>query len=87
MDAVTFHVNTNECFGLLGPNGAGKTTLASIVANFSPLTSGEVVVGGVRLSKEANRVKKVRVPLSSAANARPLSWLAIARNLTSNGRT
>ncbi|ORX44879.1 hypothetical protein BCR36DRAFT_334112 [Piromyces finnis] len=37
IDNITFHVQSNECFGLLGPNGVGKsTTLNILTKSLSP---------------------------------------------------
>ena len=47
---VSFDANSGEVVGLLGPNGAGKTTSFSMVAGFTPPSSGKVILDGVDLT-------------------------------------
>ncbi len=47
---ISFEIAAGETYGLLGPNGAGKTTTISIVCGLLEPDSGEVVVGGQRLT-------------------------------------
>ncbi|MGB6068281.1 MAG: urea ABC transporter ATP-binding protein UrtD [Desulfomonilaceae bacterium] len=47
LDVDEFGVYYNELRVIIGPNGAGKTTLCDVVSGRTPLTSGEVYVGGV----------------------------------------
>jgi lipooligosaccharide transport system ATP-binding protein len=54
---VSFSVSRGECFGLLGPNGAGKTSIVKMIFGFSPVTSGELLVFGEKLSKNARAIK------------------------------
>lgn len=54
---VDLAIEPGECFGLLGPNGAGKTTLVRMITAVSPITAGEVFVGGMNVSLEPRRVK------------------------------
>lgn len=55
---VSFQVQPGEIFGLLGPNGAGKTTLISIVTGLLKPTSGDVLVAGTSITKNALEAKK-----------------------------
>jgi len=55
---ISFDVNTGEILGFLGPNGAGKTTMMKIITNFIAPTSGEVYIGGMSLSENAEIIKK-----------------------------
>jgi len=43
-------VAPGEVVALLGPSGSGKTTLLNLLLGLAPLSAGEVVVGGERLS-------------------------------------
>lgn len=46
-------------FGFLGPNGAGKTTAIKMMAGILQPTSGDVDVGGIRMSAEPSRAKRL----------------------------
>lgn len=50
VDQVDFHVQKGEIFGLIGPNGAGKTTLVNLVTGIYPLTEGEILLEGKKIS-------------------------------------
>lgn len=56
---INLTVNKGEIFGLLGPNGAGKTTTIRILSTLLKPDSGEVMVGGYDVLKNANDVRSV----------------------------
>src|SRR4029079_10003697 len=56
---ISFDVNEGEIFGLLGPNGAGKSTTLEIIETLRTKTSGEVIVDGFDLDKDAYEIKKI----------------------------
>ena len=58
VDGVTFSIMPGETYGLLGPNGAGKTTLMRLLSALSPLSSGELVVGGFDVSRQGRAVRE-----------------------------
>ncbi len=62
VDGVNFGIRKGEVLGLVGESGCGKTTIGRLILNLLPLTSGEVVFGGVKvheLSKdEMRRVRR-----------------------------
>ena len=58
VDGVTFDVLRGETYGLLGPNGAGKTTLMRLLSALSPLTDGELAVGGLDVTGQARAVRE-----------------------------
>ena len=58
VDGVTFDVMRGETYGLLGPNGAGKTTLMRLLSALSPLTGGELAVGGLDVTGQARAVRE-----------------------------
>jgi ABC-type branched-subunit amino acid transport system ATPase component len=50
VDDVTFTAHAAEVLGVMGPNGAGKTTLFNVISGVQRPTSGEVSLGGTRLT-------------------------------------
>lgn len=56
---ISFEVRQGEIFGLLGPNGAGKTTTLEIIETLREKTSGEVLVDGLNIDKDALEIKKI----------------------------
>lgn len=47
---VSLDCEPGEIVGLIGPNGAGKSTLINAITSLMPVSSGEVRLGGVRVS-------------------------------------
>jgi len=58
VDNVNLNVKKGEFFSLLGPNGAGKTTTISILTTILKKTSGEVLINGLDIDKNASEVRK-----------------------------
>ena len=56
---LSFEVYENEIFGLLGPNGAGKTTTLEIIETLREKTSGEIIVDGFSVDRNANEIKQL----------------------------
>jgi ABC-2 type transport system ATP-binding protein len=57
VDSISFNVKKGEIFGFLGANGAGKTTTIRMLCGILAPTSGDAMVGGFSIMKEANKVK------------------------------
>ncbi|WP_285703261.1 ABC transporter ATP-binding protein [Microtetraspora sp. NBRC 16547] len=56
VDEVTLEVEAGEFVAFLGPSGSGKTTTLNMIAGFTPITSGRVLVDGVDVAAlPANR--------------------------------
>ncbi|MBQ0024203.1 MAG: ATP-binding cassette domain-containing protein [Bacteroidales bacterium] len=55
LDDVSIEVPKGKIFGLLGPNGAGKTTLIRIINRITIPSSGQVLLGGERMTDEMVR--------------------------------
>src|SRR5210317_1012919 len=47
---ISFDVAENDILSVIGPNGAGKSTLFKMISSFLPVTSGEVLYRGERIS-------------------------------------
>ena len=58
VDHVSFEVSGGELFGLLGPNGAGKTTLSRMLTTLIVPTSGQALVAGYDVTRDASRVRE-----------------------------
>ncbi|MBS1780496.1 MAG: ABC transporter ATP-binding protein [Bacteroidetes bacterium] len=77
---ISFEVKRGEIFGLLGPNGAGKTTTLEIIETLREKTSGEVIVNGLNLEKDAHEIKKcIGVQLQAAGYYPNLNLVQIIR--------
>lgn len=59
VQGISFDVYENEIFGLLGPNGAGKTTTLEIIETLRTKTSGEILVDGFSVDKDAYQIKQI----------------------------
>lgn len=55
---ISFSLEKGKIYGLLGPNGAGKSTTMNIMTGYIAATSGEVIIEGHDIFKEAEEVKK-----------------------------
>ena len=56
---ISFEVMEGEIFGLLGPNGAGKSTTLEIMETLRSKTSGEVIIDGLSIDKDPQRIKQL----------------------------
>ena len=56
---ISFSVYEGEIFGLLGPNGAGKSSTLEIMETLRKKTSGEVLIDGYDLDKNADKIKQI----------------------------
>ena len=51
---VSFEVTPSQFLCVLGPSGCGKTTILNMLAGFLAPTSGEIMIGGERVSGQGN---------------------------------
>lgn len=54
---LSFEAYKGEIFGLLGPNGAGKTTTLRILATLIKPDSGDALIDGFSVTKQADDVR------------------------------
>ena len=59
VNSISFEIPKGEIFGLVGPNGAGKTTTIKILTTLLPPTSGEALIGGFNVTKNASKVRRI----------------------------
>lgn len=59
VDSVSFEVAKGDVFGLVGPNGAGKSTVLSMVTTVLRPTSGDILVSGCSVTREADKIRSM----------------------------
>jgi len=59
LSGVSFEVQPGEIFGFIGPNGAGKTTTIRIMATLLEPTAGRVLIDGIDVALEPERVRRI----------------------------
>jgi ABC-2 type transport system ATP-binding protein len=59
VNGVSFTIAKGEIFGLLGPNGAGKTTTIRMMSTVLEADSGDIIIGGHSIKKEAEAVRSI----------------------------
>jgi branched-chain amino acid transport system ATP-binding protein len=57
VDGVSLSVHAGEVVGLIGPNGAGKTVTFNVVTGLQPATRGQVLLGGVDVTRTPAHVR------------------------------
>lgn len=58
VDNLSFTVERGQVYGFLGPNGAGKSTTMNIMTGYIGPTDGQVLVDGMSIVDEPEKVKK-----------------------------
>jgi len=58
VDDISFSVQAGEIFGFLGPNGAGKSSTIMILTTLLKPTSGQALVSGFDVMKQAKQVRQ-----------------------------
>jgi ABC-2 type transport system ATP-binding protein len=58
LNNISLQCNQGEILGVLGPNGAGKTTLTKLMVNLILPDSGELLIGGERLTAHRHDMRR-----------------------------
>ena len=64
VDGVSFDIYRGETFGLVGESGSGKTTIGRAIIRVNPITKGEVLYKGERISGRISTIAWVNLPNS-----------------------
>ena len=58
LDRISLQVEDGEIYGLIGPNGAGKTTTIKLLVGLLKPSSGQALVNGLDVQRDALAAKK-----------------------------
>ena len=61
VDDVNFEIYKGETFSLVGESGSGKTTIGRAIVRINPITNGEVLFKGQRISGKISREMDTKV--------------------------
>ncbi len=60
LDDVSLNVQPGEVLVIIGPSGSGKSTLLRSINHLEPVTSGEIIVDGIPLTRKSTDINAVR---------------------------
>ncbi|MGH3276165.1 MAG: ATP-binding cassette domain-containing protein, partial [Streptosporangiaceae bacterium] len=74
VDGVTLTLRQGTTLGLVGESGSGKTTLAKSLVRLEPVTSGEILFGGVDIAAMSERAftpvrKRIQMVFQDSLNS------------------
>jgi branched-chain amino acid transport system permease protein len=78
---VSFQVKAGEIIGLIGPNGAGKSTTFNLITGVLPVSSGEVLYRGERISSQLSRTIVRRGVGRTFQHVQLLSGMTVLENV------
>jgi ABC-2 type transport system ATP-binding protein len=59
VNKLSLNICTGEIYGFIGPNGAGKTTTIRMMGGIIAPTSGQIIIGGLDMTKDPVAAKKM----------------------------
>ncbi|AZY53356.1 ABC transporter ATP-binding protein [Bordetella avium] len=84
VDDVSLSLPDGGITAIVGPNGAGKSTLLSMVSRLLPMSSGQVLIDGLDVTRTASRELARRLAILRQDNHLPLRLTL--RDLVAFGR-
>ncbi|WP_159881781.1 amino acid ABC transporter ATP-binding protein [Paenibacillus puerhi] len=57
---INLHINSGEVVVVIGPSGSGKSTLVRCINQLETITSGELIVDGIKVSDRSTDLNKLR---------------------------
>ena len=82
LDCVSLQVRQGEILGLLGPNGSGKSTLINVVSGHYPLSAGEILFDGRKLTgAPAHRMAHAGIARTYQI-PRPFAHMTVLQNVS-----
>ncbi|MFW6308509.1 MAG: amino acid ABC transporter ATP-binding protein [bacterium] len=58
LDNVNLSIEDRNIIGIIGPSGGGKSSLLRMIAGFEEITTGEIIINNINVSKEVNKLHK-----------------------------
>lgn len=78
---VSFTLEQGEVVGLIGPNGAGKTTLVNLITGALPVSSGDIVFKGERVTNQKSHQAARRGIARTFQIVQPFPELTVLQNV------
>src|SRR5881227_3449847 len=67
VDDVSLDIADGEFMVLVGPSGCGKSTILRMIVGLEDITSGDMMIGGVRVNKKAPRDRNLAMVFQNYA--------------------
>ncbi|WP_192181914.1 ABC transporter ATP-binding protein [Mesorhizobium amorphae] len=67
LEDINLEINSGEFVVLVGPSGCGKSTLLRMLAGLEPITSGDLIIGGLRANDLPPQKRNIAMVFQSYA--------------------
>jgi ABC-type branched-subunit amino acid transport system ATPase component len=81
VDGVDLTLRRGEIVGLIGPNGSGKSTTVNLICGLFPLTAGQVIFNGTKISAWPTHARVSMGIARTFQNIRLFGQLTVWQNL------
>lgn len=61
LKGISLNVNKGEVVVIFGPSGSGKSTFIRTINRLEEHQQGEIIVDGIKLTKDTNNIEKIRM--------------------------